>query len=236
MSTSKIEWTEATWNPATGCSKVSAGCANCYAEKMAKRLNAMGQPNYANGFAVTCHEHTLEIPLRWRKARMIFVNSMSDLFHEKIDEDFIMRVFEVMNRASWHTFQILTKRADRLAEMAPRLNWTRNIWMGVSVENQKYAHRADRLRECGALNKFISIEPLLGPIPELNLDGINWIIVGGESGPGARPMREEWVLDIKSRCDTSGVPFFFKQWGGVNKKRAGRTLQGRTWDASPATA
>jgi protein gp37 len=233
MSTSKIEWTEATWNPATGCSKVSAGCANCYAERMAKRLNAMGQPNYAAGFNVTCHEHTLNIPLKWQKGRMIFVNSMSDLFHEEIEEAFIIKVFEVMNRASQHTFQVLTKRADRLAAMAPKLHWTKNIWIGVSVENQKYTSRVDRLRETAAHTKFLSMEPLLGPTSNLDLTGINWVIVGGESGPGARPMKEEWVLEIKSKCEASNVPFFFKQWGGVNKKRAGRTLQGKTWDSLP---
>jgi protein gp37 len=233
MSTSKIEWTEATWNPATGCSKVSAGCANCYAERMAKRLNAMGQPNYAAGFNVTCHEHTLNIPLKWHKGRMIFVNSMSDLFHEEIEEAFIIKVFEVMNRASQHTFQVLTKRADRLAAMAPKLHWTKNIWIGVSVENQKYTSRVDRLRETDAQTKFLSMEPLLGPTSNLDLTGINWVIVGGESGPGARPMKEEWVLEIKSKCEASNVPFFFKQWGGVNKKRAGRTLQGKTWDSLP---
>jgi len=234
MSESKIEWTQSTWNPVTGCSKISAGCANCYAERMAGRLRAMGQRNYRNGFDVTCHEHVLETPLRWRKPRTIFVNSMSDLFHEEIEDDFIMRVFDVMKRASQHQFQVLTKRAERLEQLAPELPWPENVWMGVSVENQDCAWRIDKLTATDAQVKFLSVEPLLGPICDMNLAGIDWVIVGGESGPGAREMREEWVLDIKEQCELHEIPFFFKQWGGVNKKKAGRLLQGRTWDQMPA--
>lgn len=233
---SAIEWTEATWNPVTGCTKVSPGCRHCYAERMARRLQAMGQPNYVNGFEVTVHEHMLEQPLGWRRPRVVFVNSMSDLFHERVPLAFIRRVFEVMRRASWHTFQVLTKRSERLAEVAPVLDWPANVWMGVSIENADYTWRADDLRSTGACVKFLSLEPLLGPLPGLDLDGIDWAIVGGESGPKARPMREEWVLDIRERCLSAGVPFFFKQWGGVNKKRAGRTLEGRTWDEMPVVA
>jgi len=233
---SAIEWTEATWNPVTGCSKISPGCRHCYAERMARRLQAMGQPNYVNGFEVTVHEHMLNAPLGWRRPRVVFVNSMSDLFHERVPLAFIRRVFEVMRRASWHTFQVLTKRSERLAEVAPVLDWPANVWMGVSIENADYAWRADDLRSTGACVKFLSLEPLLGPLPGLDLDGIDWAIVGGESGPKARPMREEWVLDIREQCVSAGVPFFFKQWGGVNKKRAGRTLEGRTWDEMPVVA
>ena len=233
---SAIEWTEATWNPVTGCTKVSPGCRHCYAERMARRLQAMGQPNYVNGFEVTVHEHMLEQPLGWRRPRVVFVNSMSDLFHERVPLAFIRRVFEVMRRASWHTFQVLTKRSERLAEVAPVLDWPGNVWMGVSIENADYTWRADDLRSTGACVKFLSLEPLLGPLPGLDLDGIDWAIVGGESGPKARPMREEWVLDIREQCLSAGVPFFFKQWGGVNKKRAGRTLEGRTWDEMPVVA
>lgn len=235
MSSTTIEWTESTWNPVTGCSKISPGCANCYAERMAKRLRAMGQVNYRNGFAVTVHESALDLPLKWRKPQSIFVNSMSDLFHEDIPDEVIKRVFDVMRRADWHRFQILTKRSERLAELSPILDWAPNIWMGVSVENQDHVRRIDDLRRTGAAVKFLSMEPLLGPVTELDLAGIDWVIVGGESGPGAREMREEWVLDIRDLCLASGVPFFFKQWGGVNKKRAGRTLVDRTWDQMPDT-
>ncbi len=201
---------------------------------MAVRLKAMGQRNYRNGFKLTLHEQSLEIPLSWRKPQMIFVNSMSDLFHKEIPEDFIQRVFHVMRRAYWHQFQVLTKRADRLEQLSPRINWPKNVWMGVSVENKDYAFRIDYLRRTNAHTRFLSLEPLLGPLPNLNLHGIHWVIVGGESGPRARPIKEEWVIDIRNQCLAAKVPFFFKQWGGVKKKRAGRLLQGRTWDELPA--
>jgi len=230
---SSIEWTEATWNPVTGCSKISPGCEHCYAERMAKRLQKAGQPNYARGFKLTVHEHTLFLPMRWKSPRLIFVNSMSDLFHKEVSSEFIQKVFSVMNRARWHTYQILTKRSHRLMRMDKELRWNENIWMGVSVETQEYAFRIDHLRQTKALLKFISIEPMLGPLRGLNLEGIDWVIVGGESGPGARPLRLEWVLEVRDQCLKEGVPFFFKQWGGINKKRAGRTLEGRTWDQMP---
>ena len=231
---SKIEWTQATWNPVTGCTKVSPGCKHCYAERLAKRLQAMGVKKYANGFKVTLHEDALEIPLRWKHPRIIFVNSMSDLFHEEVPLEFIRKVFAVMKQARQHIFQVLTKRAERMAELAPLLEWPPNVWMGVSVENQHYTYRIDLLRQVPASVRFLSLEPLLGPIPDLNLDGIHWVIVGGESGPGARPMRKEWVLDIRDQCQRAGVLFFFKQWGGVYKSRNGRILEGRTWDEMPA--
>lgn len=230
---SKIEWTESTWNPCTGCTKISVGCKNCYAERMAMRLQAAGSPNYVNGFRLTLHEHTLEIPLRWRQPRTIFVNSMSDLFHKAVPIEFIEKVFDIMYQASKHRFQILTKRSSRLAQISSILCWPENIWMGVTVENADYTSRIDDLRETSASIKFLSCEPLLGPIPQMNLDGIDWVIVGGESGPGARPMKEEWVTDICDQCVDAGVPFFFKQWGGINKKKTGRVLQGRTWDDMP---
>jgi protein gp37 len=237
MSTrSPIEWTESTWNPVTGCSKVSAGCANCYAERMARRLQAMGQANYRNGFEVTLHEHALELPLKWRKPQMIFVNSMSDLFHEDVPVEFILRVFEMMRRANWHRFQVLTKRSERLAKLDPILPWAPSIWMGVSVENQDCVSRIDDLRDCGAAVKFLSLEPLLGPLPGLDLEGIDWVIAGGESGVGARPISPEWVTDIRDQCIAAATPFFFKQWGGVNKKKAGRDLEGRKWDQMPDLA
>ncbi len=230
---SAIEWTSSTWNPVTGCIKTSPGCKHCYAERMAKRLQAMGQRNYAQGFEVALHPHVLELPLSWKKPQHIFVNSMSDLFIDLVPSDFIMKVFTFMNSAPWHTFQILTKRSKRLLELNAQLPWSENIWMGVSVETDDYAYRIRHLRETRAHVKFLSLEPLLGPIPELDLHGIDWVIVGGESGPGSRPMREEWVIDIREQCVRSGVPFFFKQWGGVRKKKAGRELQGRTWDQMP---
>ena len=235
MSThSSIEWTESTWNPLTGCTKISPGCKHCYAERMAWRLQAMGQPNYANGFKLTLHEHALEAPLSWKKPQVIFVNSMSDLFHRDVPLEFIQQVFSVMRRASWHTFQVLTKRSERLAELSPQIDWPDNVWMGVSVETQDYAFRIDHLRLIGARTRFLSLEPLLGPLPRLDLRGINWVIVGGESGPGARPLQEEWVLEVRDQCHIAHVPFFFKQWGGVRKKSAGRLLEDRTWDAMPA--
>ncbi len=233
MSSSKIEWTESTWNPVTGCTKTSPGCKNCYAERMAYRLQAMGQANYVNGFDVTTHEHTLQSPVSWKKSQMIFVNSMSDLFHSKVPMEYIHKVFDVMNEAYWHTFQVLTKRSGRLKQLDANLNWASNIWMGVSVETQDYCHRIDDLRSTNASVKFLSLEPLLGPIPEINLDGIDWVIVGGESGPKSRPINPEWVIDIRDQCIAAGVPFFFKQWGGVNKKKAGRQLEGRVWDQTP---
>lgn len=230
---SSIEWTESTWNPVTGCSKISPGCKHCYAERLALRLQAMGQRNYANGFETTLHESALEIPLRWKKPQRIFVNSMSDLFHKDVPLAFIQRVFATMLKADWHQYQILTKRSDRLLELSPELPWAPHIWMGVSVEDQDRTFRIDDLRKSAAKVKFLSIEPLLGPIPKLDLKKIDWVIVGGESGPGARPMEADWVRGIRDRCLATRVPFFFKQWGGVNKKRTGRTLDGRTWDEMP---
>lgn len=235
MSTrSTIEWTESTWNPLTGCTKISPGCKNCYAERMALRLQAMGQPNYANGFRLTLHESALEAPLRWKKPQMIFVNSMSDLFHKDVPLSFVQNVFDVMRRATWHTFQVLTKRSDRLLELSQFLDWPANVWMGVSVENQQYTYRIDHLRLTGARIKFLSLEPLLGPLLTLDMSDIDWVIVGGESGPGARQIEERWVQDIRDQCLRAGVAFFFKQWGGVHKKRNGRLLEGRTWDELPA--
>jgi len=230
---SSIEWTESTWNPVTGCTKISPGCKNCYAERMAKRLFAMGQANYLNGFKVTTHEHVLELPLKWKKPQTIFVNSMSDLFHKDVSEEFISKVFDVMNRAPWHTFQVLTKRAERLADIHDRLSWSKNIWMGVSVENSDCKSRIDLLRGIKANVKFISFEPLIGRLGKVNLKNIDWAIVGGESGPRARYMSPEWVADLRDQCLAQKVPFFFKQWGGVNKKKAGRLLDGRTWDEMP---
>ena len=231
---SGIEWTESTWNPVTGCTKVSPGCKHCYAERMAARLQAMNQANYRNGFELTLQPHMLELPLRWTRPQTIFVNSMSDLFHEDVPLDYIRRVFDVMRRAEWHRFQVLTKRADRLAELDPDLVWAHNIWMGVSVETEKYRARIDDLRSSGAMLKFLSLEPLLGPLHDLDLRGIHWVIVGGESGPGARPMDPAWALDLRDQCRRAEVPFFFKQWGGKNKKQAGRVLDGQTWDQLPA--
>ena len=230
---SGIEWTQNTWNPVTGCSKTSPGCLHCYAERMARRLQAMGQPNYAQGFQPTLHPHMLDLPLRWKTPSVIFVNSMSDLFHEQIPSGFIQDVFDRMNRSPQHTFQVLTKRSRRLRGLSPDLPWTPNIWMGVSVESQEWVFRADELRGSGAAVKFISFEPLLGPIEDISLQGIDWVIVGGESGPRARSMRPEWVEQIQQICAGANVPFFFKQWGGWNRKKTGRLLKGRTWDAMP---
>lgn len=233
MAQSAIEWTESTWNPVTGCTKISPGCKYCYAEVMARRLKAMGQTNYRNGFQLTLQEHMLERPLLWKKPQIIFVNSMSDLFHKDVPLDFIQQVFGVMRRANWHQFQVLTKRAERLEEVSPAIDWPGNVWMGVSVENEDYSFRIDHLRRTGAVVKFLSLEPLLGPLPNLDLASIDWVIVGGESGRQPRPIREEWVLEIRDQCRTAGVPFFFKQWGGTNKKKSGRLLRGRTWDEMP---
>ena len=230
---SKIEWTDATWNPVTGCNKVSPGCKFCYAERLAKRLKATGMVKYRNGFTVTLHPEALETPLRWRKPRTVFVNSMSDLFHYQVPDQFVRDVFSVMEKADWHRYQVLTKRPERVAALSDELPWPEQIWLGVSVESSRYVHRIDLLRECGAAIKFLSLEPLLGPLPDLNLDGIDWVIVGGESGPGARRMEADWVRNIRDQCEKTGALFHFKQWGGVFKKRHGRELDGRTWDEMP---
>ncbi len=230
---SSIEWTETTWNPVTGCTKISPGCKFCYAERMALRLKAMGQPRYQDGFKVTLQNDLVELPLSWRQPRMIFVNSMSDLFHPDVPADFIQRCFETMRQATQHTFQILTKRPERAAELASILPWPENIWMGTSVESSDFTPRIHELRQVPALVRFLSVEPLLGPIQQLPLSGINWCIVGGESGPGARPMDPDWVRQIRDRCIRYHVPFFFKQWGGVQKSRSGRVLDGRTWEEFP---
>jgi protein gp37 len=230
---SKIEWTESTWNPVTGCAKISSGCKNCYAERMALRLKAAGSPNYANGFRVSLHPNVLEKPLRWRMPRTIFVNSMSDIFHRNVTLDFILKMFNVMSRASHHRYQILTKRSKRLLELNSKLPWQPNIWMGVTVETAEYSYRIDHLRQTDADVKFISFEPLLGPIPDADLTGIDWVIVGGESGPGARPVKPEWITDIRDQCIEAKVPFFFKQWGGVNKKKNGRKLDHKIWSQMP---
>ncbi len=230
---SGIEWTEATWNPLTGCTKLSAGCKYCYADRMAKRLQAMGSPNYRNGFKITLHEHMLEVPFKWKKPRKVFVNSMSDLFHPEVPDEFIHRVFDVMVRCPQHQFQVLTKRPERVAQMSDALSWPENIWMGTSVEDLRVVSRIDHLRLADAATRFLSLEPLLGPLPNLDLRGIHWVIVGGESGPKARPIDPEWVTDIRDQCLESKVPFFFKQWGGQNKKKSGRLLEGRTWDEFP---
>lgn len=230
---SRIEWTESTWNPVTGCTKVSDGCEHCYAERMAKRLKAMGCAAYRNGFDLTLHPESVDLPLSWKRSQIIFVCSMSDLFHPHVPLDFLLDVFDVMARACWHRFQILTKRASLLARLSPSLPCPENVWIGVTVESAQYLSRVDHLRRTGAAIKFLSLEPLLGPIPHLNLAGIDWVIVGGESGPGARPMKKEWVRSIRDLCSREDVPFFFKQWGGVFKKRNGRILDGRTWNQMP---
>lgn len=230
---SSIEWTESSWNPITGCTKISEGCKHCYAERMARRLKAMGQPNYKNGFKLSLHENSLTIPLKWKTPQLIFVNSMSDLFHKDVPLDFIKKVFDVMKEANWHQFQVLTKRAERLTEISFQLDWGDNIWMGVSVENGDYLERINFLRKTAAKIKFISFEPLIGPVKNINLDNIDWVIAGGESGPGARPIKEEWVLEIRDKCIHQKVPFFFKQWGGFHKKKNGKLLQGEIWDQMP---
>ncbi|MGA2149720.1 MAG: phage Gp37/Gp68 family protein [Bryobacteraceae bacterium] len=230
---SSIEWTESTWNPSTGCDAISPGCDHCYAERLALRLKAMGQQKYSNGFRLTLHPDTLQLPLKWKKPQRIFVNSMSDLFHNDVPLDYIRRVFETMSRAHWHQFQVLTKRSGRLLALTEKLDWPPNVWMGVSVETAQYKTRIDHLRKTGAKLKFLSLEPLLGHLGALDLRGIDWVIVGGESGPGSRPMEAEWVLGVRRQCERADVPFFFKQWGGVQKKRAGRRLNGRTYDDMP---
>ncbi|MBL7714446.1 MAG: phage Gp37/Gp68 family protein [Bdellovibrionales bacterium] len=230
---SAIEWTQATWNPLSGCNKISPGCKNCYAERMAKRLLAMGQERYRNGFKLTLHEDALDEPRHWKRPRYVFVNSMSDLFHKDVPLSFVQRVFKVMNECPQHQFQVLTKRADRLEELAHALTWTKNIWMGVSVENQDYTFRIDHLRKVPAAIRFLSVEPLLGPITRLNLRGIHWVIVGGESGPGARPIEADWVRTIRDKCRQQDVAFFFKQWGGIRKHTTGRVLDRREWNEMP---
>ncbi len=212
---SSIEWTEVTWNPVTGCTKISHGCKFCYAERMSKRLQAMGMDKYQNGFAVTTHESTINAPLKWRKPRLVFVNSMSDLFHKSVPSTFIEAVFQVMNRASQHTFQVLTKRPSRVVQMKEKLRWTPNIWLGTSIESERWIGRLEHLKEFDAQTKFLSLEPLLAPLPYIQLDGVDWVIVGGESGPRARPIEADWVRDIRDNCIKNNVPFFFKQWGGV---------------------
>jgi protein gp37 len=230
---SGIEWTDATWNPVTGCTKVSPGCKNCYAERLAARLRAMGNPRYRNGFVVTLQPDQLDLPLRWRRPKRIFVNSMSDLFHESVPDEYIRQVFDMMERAHWHVFQILTKRSERLVALAPSLPWPPHVWQGVSVESEKYVGRIEDLRQVPAAVRFLSVEPLLGPIPQLPLDRIHWVIVGGESGPGRRAASPEWVRLVRDQCVAAGVPFFFKQWGGRTPKSRGRLLDGRTWDEMP---
>jgi protein gp37 len=229
----KIEWTDSSWNPATGCTRISSGCRNCYAYRMAERLKAIGNPRYSNGFRITLHWDLIEAPYEWKKPRKIFVNSMSDLFHDDIPISFIQDVFETMNNTPWHTYQILTKRSGRLIQLAPLLNWTPNIWQGVSIENRDVIYRLEHLAVVPAHVRFLSLEPLLGPLPKLRLDKIHWVIVGGESGPGARPMKPEWVQEIRDNCIQSNVPFFFKQWGGTQKHLNGRELDGQTWDQYP---
>ena len=233
MSSSKIEWTEETWNPITGCTKYSDGCLNCYAARFAERLRNMGSKKYMDGFKVVIHKDIYGRPLHWEKPRMIFVNSMSDLFHEDIPDSEILEIFGIMNHASHHTFQVLTKRSERLVEMSSRISWTKNIWMGVSIESDKYLKRADDLRKCGADLKFISAEPLLGSLEPLNLLKIDWLIVGGESGPKCRPMNEEWVLELRDKARATKTAFFFKQWGGTQKKKRGSLLQGEYYKEYP---
>lgn len=233
MAASKIEWTEETWNPITGCSKCSAGCQHCYAEKFAKRLQAMGNERYKDAFKVTVHRDLFEKPMEWKKPKMIFVNSMSDIFHEDIPEQDILDLFDVMNRATWHTFQVLTKRADRMVELSDKINWTDNIWMGVSVEDKDAIDRCEKLKQTGAKIKFVSAEPLLESIAEINLDGIDWLIVGGESGAGSRLMDESWVIELRDKAKEEKVAFFFKQWGGTRKKKAGSLLQGKSYKQYP---
>jgi protein gp37 len=232
-SQSSIEWTDATWNPITGCSKVSAGCKFCYAERLAIRLQAMGQPRYADGFSVRLHHDLLDVPRRWRSPRLVFVNSMSDLFHEEVPLPFIRQVFLTMTGCPQHVFQILTKRSKRLKDLAALLPWPENVWMGVSVEDSRVLWRIKDLLEVPVALRFLSCEPLIGPLDALPLEGIDWVIVGGESGPGARPMRREWTLSVLRQCRDRGVPFFFKQWGGTRKKATGRVLNGKTYDEMP---
>jgi len=233
---SQIEWTDATWNPITGCTKISPGCANCYAETFAERFRGVPAHPYEQGFDLKLWPDRLLLPLKWKKPKRIFVNSMSDLFHKDVPEEYILQVFAVMNKADWHCFQVLTKRSQRLLELSKKVTWGKNIWAGVSVENDSYQFRIEHLVKTDAHIKFLSVEPLLGPIPELQLDGVDWVIVGGESGRRPRRMEEAWVKDIRDQCVRKKVCFFFKQWGGTNKKKAGRQLEGRTWDEQPTAA
>ncbi len=233
MAQSNIEWTEMTWNPTTGCDKVSQGCKFCYAEIMSRRLQAMGVDKYRDNFQVRIHEKELETPYRWKRSKVVFVNSMSDLFHKDVPLGFIQKVFKVMRDNPQHVFQVLTKRADRLLELNSKLKWSHNIWMGVSVEDEKVETRIDYLRNTDAKVKFLSLEPLIGPLSNLNLEKIDWVIVGGESGHKPRPMHSDWVLDIQEQCERNEVAFFFKQWGGKNKKKNGRILNGKTYDEMP---
>jgi len=228
-----IEWTECSWNPITGCTKISEGCRNCYAARMAHRLKAMGNIRYENEFVVTIHEDLIDKPLHWKKPKRIFVNSMSDLFHKDIPDDVIIRIFQTMNKANWHTFQILTKRSDRLAELSQKLNWTPNIWMGVSIENKETIFRAEHLKNTNATIKFISAEPLLESIGDIDLNGIDWLIVGGESGHHCRQMSEEWVIELRDLAKKTNTAFFFKQWGGINKKKNGSKLRGKYYKEYP---
>lgn len=231
---SRIEWTDATWNPVTGCTKISAGCKHCYAERMSHRLKAMGVEQYRNGFKLTLQPETLELPLRWRRPRRVFVNSMSDLFHRDVPVDYIKRVFDVMQKCPQHSFQVLTKRPEIATRISSELPWPPNVWLGTSIENALVMHRVESVRKVPAAVRFLSIEPLLGPMPRIPLNGIDWVIVGGESGPQSRPIKPEWVRQIREQCLAHAIPFFFKQWGGVNKKRTGRLLDGQTWDQMPA--
>lgn len=233
---SSIEWTHWTWNPVTGCTKVSQGCKHCYAERMAKRLKAMGSPRYEDGFRVTLHHDLVDLPRRWRSPKLVFVNSMSDLFHDDVPLEFIRAVFKTMRECPQHTFQVLTKRSKRLTEICDELDWPNNVWMGVSVEDSRVMERIDHLRQVPAAIRFLSCEPLIGPLDCLDLSGIHWVIVGGESGYGSRPMKADWVRSIRENCKASGVAFFFKQWGGVQKHRTGRKLDERTWDDYPKSA
>ncbi len=235
-SKSKIEWTDVTWNPVTGCTPVSDGCRNCYAIRMAKRLQAMGVKRYRNGFHVTLQDDQLDTPLRWKKPRMVFVNSMGDLFHEDIPFEYVKRVFAVMKQTPQHTYQVLTKRSTRMVELAKHLAWPANIWLGVTIESGKYSYRAQNLLKTAASTKFLSIEPMIGAVEGINLEGIDWVIVGGESGPQARAIRREWAVAVRDNCISNNIPFFFKQWGGPNKKKTGRLLDGQLWNQFPAGA
>ena len=230
----KIEWTGTSWNAITGCSKISIGCRYCYAERMANRLQKMGQKKYKHGFKVALHYNELETPLKWKKSQVIFVNSMSDLFHKDVPDEFILKMFETMKKAHWHTFQILTKRSERLVSMVNKLPWPDNIWMGVTVENSDNVYRLTDLGKVPSYIRFVSMEPLLGPIHRFPYDKVDWVIIGGESGPHARPIEKSWVLEIRNQCIKNYIPFFFKQWGGFNKKKNGRLLDGKYWDEIPS--
>lgn len=233
MGISKIEWTEVTWNPITGCSKISDGCINCYAAAFAKRLKAMGNIRYKNGFQPTVHEDLIDLPFQWKTPKRVFVNSMSDIFHEQIPDKYILQIFETMNQCRQHEFQVLTKRPERLSSLNDKIVWTDNIWMGVTIESNKYLNRADMLRNCGARIKFISAEPLLSRLNNLNLTDIDWLIVGGESGPHCRPIKKEWVEELLDLAKDNNTAFFFKQWGGFNKKKNGKLLNGKIYQDYP---